>query len=154
MSDDDDVRAGEELARAWLQGKSELIDDLAALVDGMTRPLDATARAFLLTIGNAARLAPKSKVRQTPTGTPAPARLEAQTAAQPTPEAPPAPAFDVDEFRRRRLSTSAARGSRNSRGEMRRCFDVHLQPRRSDRRRNRRLVVVATSSVVVSQFEN
>jgi hypothetical protein len=99
---DDDVRAGEELARAWLQGKSELIDDLAALVDGMTRPLDATARAFLATVGNAARLAPRGKARPTPTGTPAPARLEAQTAAQPTPEAPPAPAFDVDEFRRRR----------------------------------------------------
>jgi hypothetical protein len=104
MSDDDDVRAGEELARAWLQGKSELIDDLAALVDGMTRPLDATARAFLLTIGNAARLAPKSKVRQTPTGTPAPARLEAQTAAQPTPEAPPAAGL-----RCRRVPQAAAR---------------------------------------------
>jgi hypothetical protein len=99
---DGDVRAGEELARAWLQGKSELIDDLAALVDGMTRPLDATARAFLFTIGNAARSVPRSKVRQTPAGAPPPARLEAQTAAQPTPEAPPAPAFDVDEFRRRR----------------------------------------------------
>jgi hypothetical protein len=95
---DDDVRAGEELARAWLQGKSELIDDLAALVDGMTRPLDATARAFLATISNAARSAPRSKVRQTPAGAPAPARIEAHTA---TPEAPPAPAFDVDEFRRR-----------------------------------------------------
>ena len=45
MMADDDVRAGEELARAWLDGKSELIDDLAALVDGMDRPLDGTARA-------------------------------------------------------------------------------------------------------------
>src|ERR1700722_8066205 len=98
---DDDVRAGEELARAWLQGKSELIDDLAALVDGMTRPLDATARTFLATVGNAARWAPKSKVRQTPTGTPAPARLEVQPSAQPTPEAPPQPPIDVDAFRRR-----------------------------------------------------
>jgi hypothetical protein len=95
MADDDDVRAGEELARAWLQGKSELIDDLAALVDGMGHPLDATARAFLLTVGNAARAAPRGKAR------PAPACLEAQTKAQPKPEAPPAPAFDVEAFRRR-----------------------------------------------------
>src|ERR1700722_3408727 len=98
---DDDVRAGEELARAWLDGKSELIDDLAALVDGMDKPLDATARAFLETIGAAARSAPRSKARQTPAGAPPPARLEAKTAAQPTPEAPPAPAFDVDAFRAR-----------------------------------------------------
>jgi hypothetical protein len=81
---DDDARAGEELARAWLQGKSELIDDLGALVDGMDRPLDGTARAFMLTIGAAARSAPRGKAR------PASARIEAQTAAQPTPEAPPA----------------------------------------------------------------
>jgi hypothetical protein len=92
---------GEELAKAWLRGEGELLDSLADLVEGMDKPLDETARAFLLTIGNAARSAPKSKVRQTPTGTPAPARLEAQTAAQPTPEAPPAPAFDVEAFRRR-----------------------------------------------------
>jgi hypothetical protein len=106
---DDDVRAGEDLAKAWLRGEGELIDDLAALVDGMTRPLDETARAFLLTIGNAARSAPKSKVRQTPTGTPAPARLEAQTAAQPTPEAPPQPPIDVDAFRRRMRDHERAR---------------------------------------------
>jgi hypothetical protein len=41
-------------------------------------------------------------------GAPAPARLEAQTAAQPTPEAPPAPAFDVDEFHRRRRERERA----------------------------------------------
>jgi hypothetical protein len=98
---DDDVRAGEELAKAWLRGEGELIDDLAALVDGMDRPLDGAARSFLLTIGAAARSAPKSKVRQTPTGTPAPARLEMQPSAQPTPEAPPHPPIDVDAFRRR-----------------------------------------------------
>ena len=93
---DDDARAGEELARAWLDGKSELIDDLAALVDGMDKPLDGTARAFLLMVGNAARSTPRGKARS------APARIEAQTKAQPTPpEAPPAPAFDVDAFRRR-----------------------------------------------------
>jgi hypothetical protein len=106
---DDDVRAGEELAKAWLRGEGELIDDLAALVDGMTRPLDATAHVFLATIGNAARSAPKSKVRQTPAGAPAPARLEAQTAAQPTPEAPPAPPVDVDAFRRRMRDHERAR---------------------------------------------
>jgi hypothetical protein len=90
---------GEELARAWLQGKSELIDDLAALVDGMGHPLDATARAFLLTVGNAARSAPRGKARPTSSaGAPAPARLD----ATPTPlEAPPLPPVDVDEFRRR-----------------------------------------------------
>jgi hypothetical protein len=87
---DDDARAGEELARAWLQGKSELINDLAALVDGMSQPLDATARAFLLTVGNAARSAPRGKAR------PAPARLD----AQPTQD-PPQPRVDIDEFRRR-----------------------------------------------------
>jgi hypothetical protein len=93
---DDDARAGEELAIAWLRGEGELIVDLAALVDGMTRPLDATARAFLSRVGNAARSAPRGKARPTS------ARIEAQTKAQPTPEAPPAPAFNVDEFRRRR----------------------------------------------------
>jgi hypothetical protein len=91
---DDDVRAGEELAKAWLRGEGALIDDLAALVDGMTRPLDATAHAFLATIGNAARSAPKSKARPMPAGAPAPR-------APDPPEAPPAPAFDVDAFRRR-----------------------------------------------------
>jgi hypothetical protein len=95
---------GEELAKAWLRGEGELLDSLADLVEGMDKPLDGTARAFLLTIGNAARLAPKGKARPTSAGAPAPALLEAQTAAQPTPEAPPAPAFppvDVDAFRRR-----------------------------------------------------
>jgi hypothetical protein len=106
MSDD---AAGEELAKAWLRGEGELIDDLAALVDGMDKPLDETARAFLLTIGAAARSAPKSKVRQTPTGTPAPARLGAQTAAQPTPEAPPARPVDVDAFRARMRDHERAR---------------------------------------------
>ena len=57
---DDDARAGEELARAWLQGKSELINDLAALVDGMSQPLDATAKGFLVTVGNAARMAKRA----------------------------------------------------------------------------------------------
>ena len=66
MNDDD--RAGEELARAWLQGKSELIDDLAALVDGMDKPLDATARAFLH--GWQRGKGAQGKARPTPAGAP------------------------------------------------------------------------------------
>jgi hypothetical protein len=100
---DDDVRAGEELARAWLQGKSEMSDDLALLVDGMSQPLDATARAFILAIGAAARSVPKGKAR------PASARIEAQTAAQPSPEAPPAPLIDLNEMMRRRRERERAR---------------------------------------------
>jgi hypothetical protein len=101
---DDDARAGEELARAWLDGKSELIDNLAALVDGMDRPLDGTARAFLLTIGAAARSAPRGKARPTF------ARIEAETKAQPAPDAPPAPPIDLNEMlRRRRERERAAR---------------------------------------------
>jgi hypothetical protein len=104
---DDDARAGEELARAWLQGKSELIDSLADLVEGMSHPLDATARAFLLTVGNAARSAPKSKVRQTPAGAPAAPPNLAQ--AQPSPEAPPAPLIDFNEMMRRHRESEYAR---------------------------------------------
>jgi hypothetical protein len=89
MSDD---RAGEELARAWLQGKSELVDDLAALVDGMDKPLGATARAFLLTVGNAARQAARGHTRPKPAGATRPVE------ALPLPEAPP---VDIDAFRRR-----------------------------------------------------
>jgi hypothetical protein len=84
---DDEARAGEDLARAWLQGKSEMSDDLALLVSGMTQPLDEMATAFIRMIGNAAKAAPKSKVRQTPAGAPAAPPNLAQ--AQPSPEAPP-----------------------------------------------------------------
>jgi hypothetical protein len=66
-----DAKEGEELAKAWLAGKSELIDDLAALVEGMDKPLDGTARAFLQTIGSAAKAAPRGKARPTPAGAPA-----------------------------------------------------------------------------------
>src|SRR5271168_1930358 len=93
MSDD---RAGEELARAWLQGKSELVDDLAALVDGMDKPLDGTARAFLVTVGKAARQGARGHTRPRPAGAPRPA-VEAQP-----PEATPQPPIDVDAFHRRR----------------------------------------------------
>jgi hypothetical protein len=83
-----DSKEGEELAKAWLTGKSELIDDLAALVDGMDRPLDATARAFLQTIGSAAKAAPKREARPTPSAR----RTPDSAKAQPSPEAPRAPA--------------------------------------------------------------
>lgn len=106
MSDD---KEGEDLARAWLAGKNELIDDLAALVDGMDRPLDATARAFLQTIGSAAKAAPKSKVRQTPAGAPA-APPPDLAQAQPSSEASPSPQIDLGEFlRRQRERERAAR---------------------------------------------
>jgi hypothetical protein len=80
-----DAKEGEEMAKAWLAGKSELIDDLAALVDGMDKPLDGTARAFLQTIGSAAKASAKREARPTPSArrTPDPAK------AQPSPEAPP-----------------------------------------------------------------
>jgi hypothetical protein len=94
---DDDARAGEQMAKAWLRGEGELIDDLPLLVSGMSRPLDEMAKAFLSTIGNAA----KAKARPTPAGAPAPARLD-QTAAQPTPEAPLSRPVSLDELWRRR----------------------------------------------------
>ena len=91
---DDDVRAGEELARDWLQGKSELIDSLADLVEGMSHPLDETARAFLQVVGNAARAAkregqPTSVVASDPAPTPLSKPVPAE------------PKVDIDEFRRR-----------------------------------------------------
>jgi hypothetical protein len=100
---DDDARAGEELARSWLQGKSEMSDDLALLVSGMTQPLDEMAKAFLQTIGSAARLSAKSK------GRPASARIEAQPSAQPTPEPPPSAPVDLNEMLRRRRERDRAR---------------------------------------------
>jgi hypothetical protein len=103
---DDDVRAGEALARAWLQGKSEMSDDLALLVDGMDKPLDATARAFMQTIGSAAKASAKREARPTPSAR----RTPDLAKAQPTPEAPPAPLVDLSEMlRRRRERERAAR---------------------------------------------
>jgi hypothetical protein len=98
---DDDVRAGEELAKAWLRGEGELIDDLPALVDGMDKPLDATARAFLVTVGNAAKAMAKREDLPTPAGAPAP-RAKGPAKAQPTPEEPAEPKVDIDQFRRRK----------------------------------------------------
>jgi hypothetical protein len=100
-----DAKEGEELAKAWLRGEGELIADLADLVAGMDRPLDGTARAFLQTIGNAAKASSKSKVRQTPAGAPA-ARPPVPPPAEPPPSAP----VDLNEmFRRRRERERAAR---------------------------------------------
>ena len=97
---DDDVRAGEELAKAWLAGKSELIDDLAALVDGMDKPLDATARAFLQMIGEAAKASAKREARPTPSARRTPA---------PPPESTPAAPVDLNEMLRRRRERERAR---------------------------------------------
>ena len=98
MAVDDDSRAGEGMAIDWIAGRSEMSDDLALLVSGMEQPLDETARAFLITIGNAARaaakraeLAVRGAPRPTPTGAPSPAVLEGRTPAAP-------PAIDVDSF--------------------------------------------------------
>jgi len=95
----DDERAGNEEARAWLQGNSELFDDLADLVESMAKPLGATERAFLQVVGNAARAAKREDL-PTPAGAPA-ARAKGPAKAQPAPEAPPAPKVDIDAFRRR-----------------------------------------------------
>jgi hypothetical protein len=92
-----DANEGEELARAWLQGKSELMDDLADLVEGMAHPLDGTARAFLVTVGNAAKASAKRR--------PASARVE----AQPSPEPPVAQTISLDEMMRRRREREHAR---------------------------------------------
>ena len=100
---DDDVRAGEELARAWLQGKSEMSDDLALLVSGMTQPLDEMAKAFLQTIASAA----KGSAKRGPT--PSARRAPDFAKAQPSPEAPPAPTIDLNEMWRRRRERERAR---------------------------------------------
>jgi hypothetical protein len=68
----------------------------------MTQPLDAIAKGFLVTVGNAARAMAKREDLPKPARAPAP-RAKGPAKAQPTaPEAPPPlPTFDVDEFRRR-----------------------------------------------------
>jgi hypothetical protein len=98
---DDDARAGEELARAWLQGKSEMSDDLALLVSGMTQPLDEMAKGFLQTIGNAAKASAKREARQAPTAR--------RTAAPPPAEPLPAAPVDFSEILRRRREREHAR---------------------------------------------
>jgi hypothetical protein len=83
-----------------LAGKSELMDDLADLVAGMDRPFDATARAFLLTIGNAAKASAKREARPMPSARRTPA---------PPPEPTPAAPVDFSEMLRRRLERDGAR---------------------------------------------
>jgi hypothetical protein len=91
MTDNDAFKVGEEMARAWTEGRSELIEDLGALVAGMGE-IGPQERGFLVTLGNAARAA-----RRAPRPTPAPALLEAQTPAAPPARAP----IDVDDSWRR-----------------------------------------------------
>jgi hypothetical protein len=106
---DDDFRAGEGMAIEWLESRSEMSDDLALLVSGMTQPLDGTARAFLLTVGNAARAVARREDLPTSAGAPA-QRAPDPAKAQPTPEATPTPPIDLNEMlRRRRERERAAR---------------------------------------------
>jgi hypothetical protein len=71
------------LARSWAQGKSELIDDLAALVEGMLKgEFGPVEKGFLSEIGEMARSAAKGAARPTPAGAPPPAHVQAQTAAE------------------------------------------------------------------------
>jgi hypothetical protein len=94
-----------ELARAWLQGKSELMDDLADLVESMMdKPLDAAARTFISTIGRDAKAMAKRKDRLLATTD----HAKAQTVAQPTQD-PPQPRVDLNELWRRRLERERAR---------------------------------------------
>jgi hypothetical protein len=64
------------------------------------------AKAFLQTIGSAAKAAPKGRAR------PASARIEAQTTAQPTPEAPPTTTISMDELLRRRRERERERAAK------------------------------------------
>jgi len=105
MSDDDDFRDGEEAAIAWLEGRSELIDDLGALVAGMPKKLGGQERGFLLTIGNAARSAARGEVQPRPAA--APRQVEVPPSPSPS---QPSPAIDLGEFlRQRREQAQAAR---------------------------------------------
>jgi hypothetical protein len=84
---------GEELARAWLQGKSELLDSLADLVEGMDRPLGEMERAFLQTIGNAARAEAKREGKPTSLASDPASALRSAPSAEFK--------IDIEEFRRR-----------------------------------------------------
>jgi hypothetical protein len=92
---DDDFQAGEQLALEWLEGRSDMSDDLALLVSGMSQPLDGRARAFLVAVGKAAQAAAKREGPPASSEAPATLRHEA-----PTPAAPPAPAAGVEDFLR------------------------------------------------------
>jgi hypothetical protein len=104
MSNKEDV----ELARAWLQGKSNLFDDLADLVEGMIdKPLDAPARTFLSTIGRDAKAMASAKGNARPT--PSARRPPDPPPQQPSAEPPPAPTISLDELMRRRRERERAR---------------------------------------------
>jgi hypothetical protein len=95
-----------ELAKAWLQGRSGLLDDLADLVEGMMdKPLDPAARTFISTIGSDASAMAKRETRPTPS-----ARRTDPAKAQPPAEAPPvAPTtIDLNELLRRRRERDRA----------------------------------------------
>ena len=95
MSNSEDFfREGERLALDWIAGKSELLDDFAALVVGM-KEFGEMERAFLLTIGNAARAAAKREGQ--------PRSVVADAAPMPRSAPAAEPKVDLDEFRRRRL---------------------------------------------------
>jgi hypothetical protein len=93
----------------WRARRSEMTDDLALLVSGMTQPIDGTARAFLLTVGNAVRAVARREDLPTPAGAPAP-RPPHPAKAQPTPPAPPAHRFE------RNASAAGARARCETRG--------------------------------------
>jgi hypothetical protein len=94
---DDKFRTGREMARSWAQGKSELIDDLAALVEGMLKEeFGPVEKGFLSVVGETARAAAKGAARPA-AGAPPPARPKAQTPAAPATRAP----IDVDDSWRR-----------------------------------------------------
>ena len=95
MSDNDDIRAGDGMAIDWIAGRSEMTEDLSAIVATMPKELDGAAIGFLRTVGNAARAAAKRAEQAARDEAAAPGR-EAQTAA-----APPAPSIDWEELRRR-----------------------------------------------------
>jgi hypothetical protein len=103
MSESDDFfREGERLALDWIAGKSELLDDFAALVVGM-KEFGEMERAFLLTIGNEVRAAAKREGQPT---------FVVASDPAPKPQSAPAaePKVDIDAFRRRqRAHEQAAR---------------------------------------------
>ena len=118
MSDTDDFHEGEQMAIAWIEGRSDLAQDLSVLVAGMPREFGGTERGFLLTIGNAARSAARSERRSTPAD--APARLgEVQAAAAGS----PAPGPDIDDFLyRAREATRQARFEKLARSNADACM--------------------------------
>lgn len=92
MSDTDDFGEGERLGLDWIEGRSDLLDDLAALVVGM-KEFGTIERAFLTTIGNAARAAAKREGQPTSVVASDPSRRSKPVPAEPK--------VDIDEFRRR-----------------------------------------------------